>query len=412
MPDKDELSIKRRKTPTVRIGPVTLGPGHPVAIQAMTNTPTADITATLQQTEELILAGAELVRWTVNDDAAAQAVPKIIQRLRDKGFQTPIVGDFHFNGHVLLTHHPECAKSLAKYRINPGNIGHGKNHDDNFQTMIKVAADQGKTIRIGVNWGSLDPDLFTHLVSRNARLKQPKDIRFLTLQAMVTSALDSAYHAIKLGLKKNKIVLSVKMSNLQDMIAVYEKIARESDFALHLGLTEAGSDLQGVVSSSAALAILLKQGIGDTIRISLTPQPNVPRSREVEVCKTLLQVMGLRYFSPTVISCPGCGRTASDDFQILADQVKQHVQSHLAEWKKTHPGVEQLKIAVMGCVVNGPGESKHADIGISLPGKAEKLMAPVYADGKKVTILTGDDVASDFIKILDEYLKKRFGGKK
>lgn len=404
--------IKRRKTPTVAVGDVLLGSPYPVVIQAMTDTPTADVAATARQSEELILAGAEIVRWTVNDDAAAQAVPEIIRILRDKGYSTPIVGDFHFNGHQLLSRHRDCAKALAKYRVNPGNLGKGKQHDENFSTMIKLAMDHDKVVRIGVNWGSLDQELFSDSVSRNARLKNPRGIREVTCRAMVQSALDSAAMALKIGLRRDKLVLSVKMSQLEDMVNVYERLAAKSDFVLHLGLTEAGGDVQGIVASSAALAILLKQGIGDTIRVSLTPQPNAPRSREVEVCRNLLQSMGIRFFSPTVVSCPGCGRTASDYFQRLADEVRRHVQEQLPSWKIKYPGVERLTVAVMGCVVNGPGESQHADIGISLPGKTEQPLAPVYIEGKKVATLQGEQIAREFITMVDQYIGRRFAAKK
>ncbi len=401
---------KRRKTPTVQIGSVALGSGHPVVIQSMTDTPTADIEKTLAQTIELIEAGSELVRWTINDDKAAQAAPEIIRRLRERGFQTPIIGDFHFNGHTLLSKHKETARALAKYRINPGNVGKGDRHDENFSTIIKIAIDHDKPVRIGVNWGSLDQELLTDLMDKNAKLKNPKDFKEVTYEAMIKSALQSATLAQKLGMKKDKIVLSVKMSVLQDMVTVYSRLAGECDYALHLGLTEAGSDVQGVAASSAALGILLQQGIGDTIRVSLTPQPGLKRSREVEVCKQLLQSLGLRYFKPSVTSCPGCGRTSSNYFQILAQDITQHIERKMPLWKKEFPGVERLKIAVMGCVVNGPGESRHADIGISLPGTSEKPVAPVYIDGKEFKVLRGENIKEEFIDILETYLKKFNGG--
>jgi (E)-4-hydroxy-3-methylbut-2-enyl-diphosphate synthase len=399
----------RRQTPTVRIGLVALGSPHPVRIQSMTNTPTADIAATLHQTMQLIDAGSEMVRWTVNDDDAARAVPDIIKALTDKGYgNVPIIGDFHFNGHTLLSKHPPCAKTLAKYRINPGNVGKGDRHDENFAQIIKIAVENDKAVRIGVNWGSLDQELVTDLMDKNAGLKKPKETKEVLYQAMIQSALTSAAHAQKLGLGKDKIILSVKMSDLQDMVNVYSRLAQKCDYALHLGLTEAGGDIQGIASSSAALAILLQQGIGDTIRVSLTPQPNVPRAREVEVCKNILQSMGLRYFQPSMTSCPGCGRTSSDYFQHLAKDISEYIDQKMPVWRKNFPGIERLKIAVMGCVVNGPGESRHADIGISLPGTSEQPIAPVYIDGKQMKTLKGKNIKEDFIGILEEYIKKKY----
>ena len=400
--------IKRRQTPTVTIGKISLGSHFPVAIQSMTDTPTANVEATLKQTIELIEAGSELVRWTVNDDAAAQAVPEIIHRLRDQGYLTPIIGDFHFNGHTLLPKHIACARLLDKYRINPGNVGKGDRHDENFASIVKIAIEHNKAVRIGVNWGSLDQELLTDLMDRNAKLKDPKDFKEVTYAAMIQSALQSAELAQKIGLAENKIVISVKMSILQDMVTVYARLAKKCDYVLHLGLTEAGSDMRGIASSSAALSILLQQGIGDTIRVSLTPQPNLPRSREVDVCKNLLQSMGLRYFAPSVTSCPGCGRTSSNYFQYLAQDINDHIQRKMPVWKNQFPGVEKLKIAVMGCVVNGPGESRHADIGISLPGASEKPVAPVYVDGKQFTTLKGDDIKEVFLDILENYIRKKF----
>jgi len=398
----------RRKTPDVKIGNVTLGSNYPVVIQSMTDTPTADVQATLTQTQELIEAGSEMVRLTINDDDAAQSVPEIVKILRDKGYTTPIIGDFHFNGHTLLNKHRDCAKILDKYRINPGNVGKGERHDENFSSIVKIAIDNNKPIRIGVNWGSLDQELLTDLMDKNAKLKNPKDAKKVTYEAMIQSALNSAELAQKIGLPKNKIVLSVKMSVLQDMVVVYLRLAKECDYVLHLGLTEAGSDVQGISSSAAALAILLQQGIGDTIRVSLTPQPNVLRSREVEVCKAILQSLGLRYFKPSVTSCPGCGRTSSNYFQYLAKDINEHIQRQMPIWKKQYQGVERLKIAVMGCVVNGPGESRHADIGISLPGTSEKPIAPVYADGKQLTTLKGDRIKEEFIVILENYIGQKY----
>ncbi|MCR4338230.1 MAG: flavodoxin-dependent (E)-4-hydroxy-3-methylbut-2-enyl-diphosphate synthase [Candidatus Omnitrophica bacterium] len=397
----------RRKTPTVQIGSVSVGSDYPVVVQSMTDTPTADIEKTLAQTLELIEAGSEMVRWTVNDDDAARAVPEIIKHLRERGYQTPIIGDFHFNGHTLLSKHKDCAAALAKYRINPGNVGRAERHDENFSAIIKVAIEHNKPVRIGVNWGSLDQELLTNLMDENAKLAEPRDAKEVTYEAMIQSALRSAELAQKLGMKKNKIILSVKMSILQDMVTVYSQLARRCDYALHLGLTEAGAEIQGISSSSAALAILLQQGIGDTIRVSLTPQPDIPRSREIEVCKNILQAMGLRYFKPSVTSCPGCGRTSSNYFQILARDINDHITRMMPIWKKQYPGVERLKIAVMGCVVNGPGESRHADIGISLPGASEKPVAPIYIDGKELKTLKGDHIREEFIIILENYISQK-----
>jgi len=398
----------RRKTHTVHVGNVPVGGDFPVVIQSMTDTPTADVKSTFEQTISLIEAGSQLVRWTVNDDDAARNVPEIIKKLRDKGFNTPIIGDFHFNGHTLLQKHPACAKMLAKYRINPGNVGRGDRHDENFSQIIKIAISYDKPVRIGVNWGSLDQELLTKLMDENAQQKNPKDFKEVTFDAMIQSALGSAGLAESLGMKKNKIVLSVKMSILQDMVTVYSRLAQKCDYALHLGLTEAGAEVQGITSSAAALAILLQQGIGDTIRVSLTPQPDVPRSREVEVCKHILQALGMRYFKPSVTSCPGCGRTSSNFFQILARDINDHIERKMPSWKKQYPGVEKLKIAVMGCVVNGPGESRHADIGISLPGTSEGPVAPVYENGEKTCTLKGDHIKDEFISILEKHIQKKF----
>ncbi len=399
--------IKRRQTPTVEIGTVKLGSDYPIVVQSMTDTPTADVEATYKQTMELINAGSEMVRWTVNDSDAALGAAAAIKRLRAEGIKTPIIGDFHFNGHILLTKHPETAKLLDKYRINPGNVGKGRLHDDNFAAIVKIAIANAKAVRIGVNWGSLDQELLTQEMDANAKLKEPKDFGDVTIDAMIQSALRSAEYAMKLGMPKNKIVLSVKMSVLQDMVAVYQRLAQECDYALHLGLTEAGADIKGAVSSAAALSLLMQQGIGDTIRVSLTPQPNVSRAREVEVCKEILQSMGFRYFAPSVTSCPGCGRTSSNYFQYLARDINDHIKLKMPVWKKQYKGVEELKIAVMGCVVNGPGESRHANIGISLPGASETPIAPVYADGKQITTLKGDRIKEEFIEILENYIKER-----
>jgi len=400
--------LSRRKTPTVQIGSLSLGANFPIRIQSMTDTPTADVEATLKQTRDLITAGSEMVRWTVNDHDAAKGAAEAIQRLRAEGITTPIIGDFHFNGHTLLTKNPQTAKLLDKYRINPGNVGKGRLHDDNFAQIVKIAVDNGKAVRIGVNWGSLDQELLTELMDHNAKSTKPKDFSEVTREAMVQSALRSAQYALKVGLKKEKLVLSVKMSGLQDMVAVYLKLAHECDFALHLGLTEAGADIKGAVSSAAALSILLQHGIGDTIRVSLTPEPNVPRSKEVEVCKELLQSMGFRYFAPSVTSCPGCGRTSSNYFQYLAQDINNHIKLKMPLWQKQFPGIEEMKIAVMGCVVNGPGESRHADIGISLPGASETPIAPVYMDGKEFKTLKGDHIKEEFIDILENYIKEKY----
>lgn len=400
--------IIRRKTPTVLIGNLALGGAHPVRIQSMTDTPTANVEATYQQTKALIEAGSELVRWTINDHEAAQGAVETIKRLRMEGITTPIIGDFHFNGHIILSKNPQAAKLLDKYRINPGNVGKGKLHDDNFAQIIKIAIDHGKAVRIGVNWGSLDQELLTALMDANAKSAHPKNFSDVTREAMIQSALQSAAYAMKLGLSKDRIILSVKMSVLQDMVAVYTRLAQECDFVLHLGLTEAGADIKGAVSSAAALSILLQQGIGDTIRVSLTPEPNVPRAKEVEVCKELLQSMGFRYFAPSVTSCPGCGRTSSNYFQYLAQDINAHIKLRMPGWKRQYPGVEQLKIAVMGCVVNGPGESRHADIGISLPGASERPIAPVYVDGKEFKTLKGEGIKDEFINILEDYIKNKY----
>ncbi len=400
--------IHRRKTPAVFIGPLALGQDYPVRIQSMTDTPTADVEATLAQTKELIAAGSEMVRWTVNDHDAAKGAAQAISRLRAQGITIPIIGDFHFNGHTLLSKNPQTAKLLDKYRINPGNVGKGRLHDDNFARIVKIAVVHGKAVRIGVNWGSLDQELLTELMDHNAKSSHPKDFSEVTREAMVQSALQSAEYALKLGLPQEKLVLSVKMSGLQDMVAVYQKLSQACNFALHLGLTEAGADIKGAVSSAAALSILLQQGIGDTIRVSLTPQPDVPRSKEVEVCKELLQSMGFRYFSPSVTSCPGCGRTSSDYFQYLARDINSHIKLKMPLWQKQYPGIEEMKIAVMGCVVNGPGESRHADIGISLPGASETPIAPVYMDGKEFKTLKGEHIKEEFIDILETYIKERY----
>jgi (E)-4-hydroxy-3-methylbut-2-enyl-diphosphate synthase len=402
--------IKRRLSPTVMIGSVPMGSKHAIVVQSMTNTPTANIDATVSQIKELSDAGSELVRITVNDMEAMEAVPSIVSQLRADNYTVPIIGDFHYNGHILLKNCPEGAKALDKYRINPGNVGKGEKRDDNFSTMIQCAMDYDKPVRIGVNWGSLDQELFTQMMDENAGLDKPKDFKEVVVDAMVESALSSAKFSESLGLAKEKIVLSVKMSELQDMVAVYQALAPRCDYVLHLGLTEAGGGIKGISASSAALAILMQQGIGDTIRISLTPEPGKSRALEVQNCKFLLQSMGLRYFMPLVTSCPGCGRTNSDKFMHLAKDVTEYIEEKMPEWKRHYPGVERLSIAVMGCVVNGPGESKYADIGISLPGSSEKPSIPIYQDGKLTTMLDGSSktIKKDFISMLEAYIQKRF----
>jgi (E)-4-hydroxy-3-methylbut-2-enyl-diphosphate synthase len=398
----------RRKTPVVLVGPVLMGGGHPVVIQSMTDTPTSDVQATFQQTVELIEAGAEMVRWTINDDAAARGAVEVIGRLRASGVNTPIIGDFHFNGHELLKKHDDLAQLLDKYRINPGNVGQGDRKDDNFAAIIRIAIKYSKAVRIGVNGGSLDRGILADLMEKRTSRPDLQTTADVLSEAMVQSALASAACALQLGLPKEKIVLSAKLSTLQDTIRVYEQLARECDLALHLGLTEAGGGIKGITVSSAALAVLLQQGVGDTIRVSLTPEPGAPRSREVDVCKELLQSMGFRYFSPNITSCPGCGRTTSKYFQELAADVRAHVSLKMGEWRVKYPGIERLNIAVMGCVVNGPGESAHADIGISLPGAMEDPVAPAYIEGKKVATLKGDHIKEEFITLLENYISRRF----
>lgn len=401
----------RPKTIPVQVGPLLIGGGNPIAIQSMTNTPTANVKATVKQIIELIDAGSELVRITVNDLEAAKAVPLIKEKLTLAGppySKIPLIGDFHYNGHILLTKVPACAKALDKYRINPGNVGTQEAHEYNFRTMIQVAIKYKKPVRIGVNWGSLDQELFTRLMDKNGRSKNPLSAQEVLYEAVVQSALNSAKEAVKIGLPKNRIILSVKMSGVQDVIKVYEMLSKRCNYALHVGLTEAGMGAKGLVASTAALAVLLQQGIGDTIRVSLTPEPGAPRSKEVEACQLILQTMGLRSFRPIVSSCPGCGRTSSDFFQQLAKQVNDHISRKMPEWKRKYPGVETLQIAVMGCIVNGPGESKHADIGISLPGKTEQPIAPVYIEGKQFCVLKGNKIPQDFIAILESYIKKKF----
>jgi (E)-4-hydroxy-3-methylbut-2-enyl-diphosphate synthase len=399
----------RRKTPTVWVGKVPLGGDHPVAVQSMTNTATADVEATVGQVWTLARAGSELVRLTVNDDDAARAVPEIKARLLDLGVDVPLVGDFHFNGHLLLRKYPAMAAALDKLRINPGTVGRGKQQDPNFKTMCEVAVELGKPVRIGVNWGSLDQGLLTELMDANAKSANPKDAHQVTLEACVESAIRSYEWALKYGLRPDQIVLSAKISNAPDLWWVYRELARRTDAVLHLGLTEAGMGPKGIVASAAGLVPLLSEGIGDTIRVSLTPAPGEPRTREVEVALEILQSIGVRQFNPSVSSCPGCGRTTSSFFQELALRVSRQLNENMPAWRSRYPGVEGLKVAVMGCVVNGPGESKHADIGISLPGTGEHPRAPVYIDGQLATTLQGDSIAEEFMKLVNDYIEKRFG---
>jgi (E)-4-hydroxy-3-methylbut-2-enyl-diphosphate synthase len=402
---------KRHLTAAVKIGSVWMGGDHPVVVQSMTNTDTADVESTTKQIIELAEAGSEIVRITVNNEASAKAVPYIIDKLHAKNFSTPIVGDFHYNGHRLLKDFPDCAKALAKYRINPGNVGFGEKHDLQFRLMIEAAIEHNKPVRIGVNWGSLDNSLATALMDKNAALKDPLPANDILREALIISALTSAEKAMEYGLMKDKIVLSCKVSRVQDLIAVYRELAQRCDFALHLGLTEAGMGSKGIVASTAALSVLLQEGIGDTIRVSLTPKPDESRTTEVIVSQQILQTMGLRAFSPLVSACPGCGRTTSTYFQDLADKIQTFIQTQMPIWKQKYPGVENLNIAVMGCIVNGPGESKHADIGISLPGTGEQPVAPVFIDGEKTHTLRGDHIAEEFQALLCSYIDKRFAKK-
>jgi len=400
--------IIRRKTPAVQVGSVLLGSAYPIAVQSMTDTPTADVEATLAQTLLLIEAGSELVRWTINDDAAAIGAIEIIGRLRSAGVNTPVVGDFHFNGHEILTRHPQLAARLDKYRINPGNVGGSSSKDDNFSSIIRFAVKNKKAVRIGVNWGSIDKALLASLMDANQSSKEPKSLKQIMYDAMTQSALDSCAYALELGLPKEKLVLSAKLSVVRDTVEVYRRLSRVCDYVLHVGLTEAGGGIKGIASSAAALAVLLEQGIGDTIRVSLTPEPGAPRAREVEVCQEILQSLEFRYFIPSITSCPGCGRTKSVYFHTLAYDIQAHIFSRMPEWRKIYPGVEKLKIAVMGCVVNGPGESRHADIGISLPGNFEDPVAPVYVNGEKQTVLRGDNIKQEFITLLEQYIAEKF----
>ncbi len=401
--------IVRRQAVTVMVGNVRVGSSAPVVVQSMTNTDTADIESTVQQVAALARAGSEMVRITVNNDDAAKAVPYIVDELDRKGWTTPIIGDFHYNGHLLLRKYPECARALAKYRINPGNVSIGRKDDDNFRTMVECAVDNQKPVRIGVNWGSLDQALLTRMMDENSKSPRPQDARDVMMEAMVVSALDNAAAAERYGLRRDQIILSAKVSNVRDLLDVYTELARRSDYALHLGLTEAGMGMKGIVASTAGLAPLLLAGIGDTIRVSLTPTPGGDRSEEVRCGQQILQSLGIRSFMPQVTSCPGCGRTTSTYFQELAERIQNYLVEQMPEWKQQYAGVEELKLAVMGCIVNGPGESKHANIGISLPGTFEEPKAPVYVDGKLFTTLKGDRIVEEFQVILDEYVDKRYG---
>ncbi len=400
---------ERHKSVAVDVGGVIVGGGHPIVVQSMTNTDTADVEGTARQVAALARAGSELVRITVDRDEAAAAVPKIRDRLAQMNVRVPIVGDFHYNGHTLLTNYPGCAEALDKYRINPGNVGFKNKRDPQFTQIVEMAIKHSKPVRIGVNWGSLDQELLTKLMDDNSRTPEPLDAREVTHEAMVQSALLSASRAEEIGLPKNRIILSAKVSAVQDLIAVYVELARRSDYALHLGLTEAGMGSKGIVASSAAMGVLLQQGIGDTVRVSLTPEPNGDRTLEVQVAQELLQTMGLRTFVPLVAACPGCGRTTSTTFQELASDIQSFIRTSMPEWKARYPGVETLNVAVMGCIVNGPGESKHADIGISLPGTGETPTAPVFVDGKKVATLRGPTLTADFKAMVIDYIERRFG---
>jgi (E)-4-hydroxy-3-methylbut-2-enyl-diphosphate synthase len=391
------------------VGNVRVGSSAPVVVQSMTNTDTADVRSTVQQVAALATAGSELVRVTVNNDAAAAALPAIVEGLAKLGIEVPIVGDFHYNGHLLLKKYPECARALAKYRINPGNVSIGRKDDDNFRTMIECAVENQKPVRIGVNWGSLDQALLTRMMDENSKKAQPAEARDVMIEAMLVSAIESARAAERYGLRRDQIILSAKVSGVRDLIEVYELMAARCDYALHLGLTEAGMSMKGIVASTAGLAPLLLKGIGDTIRVSLTPKPGGDRTEEVQVAQQILQSLGIRSFAPQVTACPGCGRTSSTYFQELTQDIQGYVRASMPVWRERYPGVEQLKLAVMGCVVNGPGESKHANIGISLPGTFEDPVAPVYVDGRLMTTLRGDDIVNDFKKILDEYVQSRYG---
>jgi (E)-4-hydroxy-3-methylbut-2-enyl-diphosphate synthase len=403
--------MRRRKTVTATIGGVRVGSDAPVMVQSMTNTDTADIPGTIKQVADLARAGSEVVRVTVNTDEAAKAVPYIVEGLDKLGMRVPIVGDFHYNGHLLLTKYPGCAEGLAKYRINPGNVSIGRKNDDNFRIMIEVAVKYQRPVRIGVNWGSLDQSLLTRMMDENSRLAEPKDAREVTMEAMVVSALKSAKLAEQYGLRPDQIILSAKVSGVQDLIDVYRTLAARCEYPLHLGLTEAGMGAKGIVASSAAMAVLLQDGIGDTVRVSLTPAPGGDRTEEVRVAQQILQSLGIRSFTPQVTACPGCGRTTSTFFQEMAQQIQTYLRDQMPSWKERYVGVEEMKVAVMGCVVNGPGESKHASLGISLPGTLEEPKAPVYVDGRLFTTLKGNKIVAEFIKILDDYVESHYAAK-
>ena len=405
------MSVPRRQSLAVRVGPLTVGGGAPIVVQSMTNTDTADIAATVTQVRQLAEAGSEIVRITVNSDEAAAAVPHIHERLRAAGCEVPLVGDFHFNGHKLLADHPACAAALDKYRINPGNVGRGSKRDPQFAAMVETACRHARPVRIGVNWGSLDQDLLTRMMDETSRAPQPRGTLEVLRDATVVSALDSAARAQELGLPRDRIIISAKVSGVQDLIAIYRSLAARCDHPLHLGLTEAGLGSKGIVASTAALAVLLQDGIGDTIRISLTPEPGGDRTREVIVAQEILQTMGLRAFTPMVVACPGCGRTTSSYFQELARRIQDHLRRRMPEWRLRHPGVEDMTVAVMGCVVNGPGESKHANLGISLPGSGERPVAPVYEDGRKTVTLKGERIAEEFEELVERYVARTWVAK-
>ena len=400
--------IHRRKSVTCTIGSVRVGSDAPIVVQSMTNTDTADVASTVQQVAALARAGSELVRVTVNTEEAAAAVAPIVEQLDKQGIRVPVIGDFHYNGHILLKKYPDCARALAKYRINPGNVSVGRKNDDNFRTMIEVAVENQKPVRIGVNWGSLDQSLLTRMMDENSRLAEPKDAREVTMEAMVVSALNSAALAEKYGLRPDQIILSAKVSGVQDLIDVYRALASRCNYPLHLGLTEAGMGAKGIVASTAGMGVLLQEGIGDTIRVSLTPAPGGDRTEEVRVAQQILQSIGIRSFTPQVTACPGCGRTTSTFFQEMAEQIQTYLREQMPMWKDHYSGVEEMKVAVMGCVVNGPGESKHANLGISLPGTFEEPKAPVYVDGRLFTTLKGDHIVAEFRKILDEYVDSHY----
>jgi (E)-4-hydroxy-3-methylbut-2-enyl-diphosphate synthase len=401
-------SIARRATVTALVGAVPVGSGHPIVVQSMTNTDTADIAATVQQVADLAAAGSELVRVTVNNEESAAAVPAIVDQLDGRGVKVPIIGDFHYNGHLLLTKYPDCARALAKYRINPGNVG-GKRRDENFRAIIEIALVNDRPVRIGVNWGSLDQNLLTEMMDTNAALAAPRETRAVVMEAMVESALQSAALAEATGMAHDRIVLSAKVSGVQDLVGVYRMLAARCDYPLHVGLTEAGLGTKGVVASTAGLSLLLQEGIGDTIRVSLTPIPGGDRAEEVRVAQQILQSLGLRSFTPQVTACPGCGRTTSTFFQQMAQDIQDYLRHRMPVWRSEHPGVEEMKVAVMGCVVNGPGESKHADIGISLPGTFEDPKAPVYVDGRLLVTLRGENIVPEFLGILNDYVASRYG---